>query len=59
MIRVSTKSIKILSKNKNPIEGHYMERLWCYMFTKKKLFREAIFDVIYTKIERFKIFRKL
>ena len=26
--------LDILSQNKNPIEGHYMERLWCYMFTK-------------------------
>ena len=44
--------LDILSKNKNPIEGHYMERLWCYIFTKNKPFIESIFDVIKTKIER-------
>ena len=45
-----------LSINKNPIEGHYMERLWCYMFTKNKVLRLAFKDVIKTKIERFKLF---
>ena len=44
--------LTILSKNKNPIEGHYMERLWCYMFTKNMCFKKAILDVIQTKIER-------
>ena len=44
--------LDILSQNKNPIEGHYMERLWCYIFTKNKPFIESIFDVIKTKIER-------
>ena len=44
--------LDILSKNKNPIEGHYMERLWCYIFTKNKPLIESIFDVIRTKIER-------
>ena len=39
-------------KNKNPIEGHYMERLWCYIFTQNKLINRAIFDVLRTKIER-------
>ena len=48
------KLLEILSKNKNPIEGHYLERLWCYMFTKNKPFFESIFDVIFTKIERSK-----
>ena len=46
------KLLTILSKNKNPIEGHYMERLWCYIFTKNKPFIESIYDVIRTKIER-------
>ena len=45
------KLLEILSKNKNPIEGHYMERLWCYMFTKNQVFFREIQDVIYTKIE--------
>ena len=44
--------LDILSKNKNPIEGHYMERLWCYIFTQNKPLIESIFDVIKTKIER-------
>ena len=44
--------LEILSKHKNPIEGHYLERLWCYMFTNKRLFNQAILDVIQTKIER-------
>ena len=47
------KLLEILSENKNPIEGHYMERLWCYMFTKNKIFFRAIQDVLYTKIEFF------
>ena len=47
------KLLNILSKNKNPIEGHYMERLWCYMFTKNKLFFKAIKHVFYTKIENY------
>lgn len=44
--------LEILSQNKNPIEGHYMERLWCYIFTKNKPFIESIVDVIKTKLER-------
>lgn len=47
--------LDILSKHPNPIEGHYMERLWCYMFTKNKTFLDACRDVIYTKIERSKL----
>ena len=47
--------LDILDKNKNPIEGHYMERLWCYMFTKNKPFIKSIIDVIHTKIERSKL----
>jgi len=43
--------LDILSQNENPIEGHYMERLWCYIFTKNKPFIESIFDVMQTKIE--------
>jgi len=49
--------LDILSKNKNPIEGHYMERLWCYIFTQNKPFIDSIFDVIQTKIERSKILK--
>jgi len=44
--------LEILSKHKNPIEGHYMERLWCYIFTKNELIFNAFHDVIKTKLER-------
>ena len=41
-----------LSKHTNPIEGHYMERLWCYLFTKNDFLLRACKDVLKTKIER-------
>ena len=44
--------LDILSKHRNPIEGHYMERLWCYLFTKNLHLNNAIRDVLKTKIER-------
>ena len=47
--------LEILSKSENPIEGHYMERLWCYIFTKNKPLFNSCLDVIKTKIERFNI----
>ena len=47
-----SKLLDKLSKHKNPIEGHYLERLWCYMFTKNKPIPEALLNVIYTKFER-------
>ncbi len=46
------KLLKILESHKNPIEGHYMERLWCYMFTKNRPFWRSIKDVFLTKYER-------
>ena len=46
------KILDILTKHRNPIEGHYMERLWCYMFTKNKFFFRATLDVFKTKLER-------
>tara|TARA_B100000989_G_C19527348_1_gene467661 strand:+ start:2944 stop:3651 length:708 start_codon:yes stop_codon:yes gene_type:complete len=51
--------LSILDKHSNPIEGHFMERLWCYLFTENSLLRYAIFDVIKTKLEKFglKIFK--
>ena len=49
------KLLRILSNNKNPIEGHFMERLWCYIFTKNKPLLDSYKDVIKTKIERSKI----
>ena len=44
--------LNILKASKNPIEGHYMERLWCYMFTKNELLFDSIIDVFKTKFER-------
>jgi len=49
------KLLKILSKNKNPIEGHYMERLWCYIFTRNRPLIDSCLDVFKTKIERLNI----
>ena len=49
--------LDILSNHKNPIEGHYMERLWCYIFTQNKLIKQALIDVNKTKIER--LFKKV
>ncbi len=45
--------LRILEKHQNPIEGHFMERLWCYLFTENSLLKYAIFDVIKTKLEKF------
>ena len=36
----------------HPIEAHYLERLWCYMFSKKRFLKRACFDVLKTKLER-------
>ncbi len=49
--------LKSLSHHKNPIEGHFMERLWCYMFTENKNLSHAMLDVIKTKIERSKLYK--
>ena len=46
--------LNLLSHHKNPIEGHYMERLWCYMFTRNRKIFRAFKDVLYTKFERLK-----
>ena len=45
--------LNTVSQSSNPIESHYLERLWCYMFTKNRFLSQSIFDVIKTKIERF------
>ncbi len=45
--------LNILSKSKNPIEGHFMERLWCYIFTRNKPLFDSCLDVLKTKIEKF------
>ena len=42
-----------LEKHPNPIEGHFMERLWCYLFTENILLKQAIIDVIKTKLKIF------
>ena len=47
--------LDILSKSQNPIEGHYMERLWCYIFTKNKPLFNSCLDVFKTKIEKFNL----
>ncbi len=44
--------IKELEYHQNPIEGHFMERLWCYMFTENKFFLRSTRDVFLTKFER-------
>ena len=46
--------LQVLSEHPNPIEGHYMERLWCYMFTQNNQLFDSFRDVILTKIERSK-----
>ena len=42
----------LLSQSNNPIEGHYLERLWCYMFTSNELFTLSFIDFLKTKYER-------
>ena len=44
--------LDIVSANDNPLEGHYMERLWCYLFTKNKYLRKGFRDVLLTKYEK-------
>tara|TARA_B100000212_G_C27341897_1_gene519579 strand:- start:773 stop:1384 length:612 start_codon:yes stop_codon:yes gene_type:complete len=45
--------LDILSTHNNPIEGHYMERLWCYMYTENSRLARSFFDVFRTKYERY------
>ena len=49
--------LETVSKHKNPIEGHYLERLWCYMFTKNRLLINSFKDVMITKLERSKLIK--
>ncbi|MAR85342.1 MAG: hypothetical protein CL869_04005 [Cytophagia bacterium] len=51
------KLLETVSKHKNPIEGHYLERLWCYMFTKNSLLIDSFKDVVKTKLERSKLIK--
>ena len=53
-INFYTNLLNKLNDHNNPIEGHYLERLWCYMFTKNKPIIDSVIDVINTKFERFK-----
>ena len=46
------KLLNFLDKYEHPIEAHYLERLWCYMFSKNSLIYKSILDVFKTKIER-------
>tara|TARA_Y100001968_G_scaffold331882_1_gene388079 strand:+ start:856 stop:1563 length:708 start_codon:yes stop_codon:yes gene_type:complete len=45
------KLLNILNNSSNPIEGHYLERLWCYLFSKNKLLIYSYLDILKTKIE--------
>lgn len=45
--------LTFLEDHKNPIEGHYMERLWCFMFTQNNLILKSFRDVLKTKFERY------
>ena len=44
--------LNILSNNDNPLEGHYMERLWCYLFTRNTYLAQGFRDVLLTKYEK-------
>ena len=44
--------INLLDKHQHPIEAHYLERIWCYMFSKNRLLFRAFYDVAKTKLER-------
>ncbi len=44
--------LNTVNKHSHPIEAHFLERLWCYMFSENKFLIKAFFDVIKTKIER-------
>ena len=44
--------LKTVDKHYHPIEAHFLERLWCYMFSKNRFLSKACFDVIRTKLER-------
>ena len=44
--------LKTVSDHSHPIEAHYLERLWCYMFSKNDYIHKAFRDVIKTKFER-------
>ena len=44
--------LKTVNKHNNPIESHYLERLWCYIFSRNKYLKNAFYDVLRTKIER-------
>ena len=46
------KLLENLERHIHPIEAHYLERLWYFMFSKKLSYRNAFIDVIKTKIER-------
>tara|TARA_B100000575_G_C22560240_1_gene356306 strand:- start:91 stop:531 length:441 start_codon:yes stop_codon:yes gene_type:complete len=46
--------LNILEDHDNPIEGHYMERLWCYIFTRNKFLKRSFKDIVLTKFEKFK-----
>jgi len=47
--------IKLLSKcnhHEHPIEAHFLERLWCFMFSQNFQLNKALLDIFKTKIEK-------
>ena len=44
--------LRSLDHHIHPIEAHYLERLWCFMFSEKPPYRNAVIDIFKTKIER-------
>ena len=44
--------LRTVSNHRHPIEAHYLERLWCYMFSKNDYLIKAFLDVMKTKLER-------
>ena len=45
--------LNTVNQSSNPIESHYLERLWCYMFTKNKFLAQTMIDIAKTKFQRF------
>ncbi len=46
------KLLDTVNKHSHPIEAHFLERLWCYMFSENRFLTKACIDVLRTKFER-------
>ena len=46
------KLMNLLDQHEHPIEAHYLERLWCYMFSNNRFLYRSLLDVVKTKLER-------